>query len=159
MTAPLTLGEILLMKGRLTQRALDEALAEQKRSGEFLGSILLRRRSIQEADLAEAFSEQFGMPCLRLKNHYIDWSLVDRFPPSLVLDCQCFPLRSDGYKIIFAVSNPLNAEGMAKALEGVGALKVEFVLTLPTDMGELLDRYRREVRARIRRSLNENKET
>ena len=58
----LLLGELLLAAKRITPEQLDSALEEQKRTGEKLGAVLLRRNHITENELraALAFQENQG---------------------------------------------------------------------------------------------------
>jgi purine-binding chemotaxis protein CheW len=49
-----SLGELLLHAGKLSRDQLEEALIEQKTSGEPLGKILVRKGSVKEEDVIEA---------------------------------------------------------------------------------------------------------
>lgn len=58
----LLLGELLLKAGKITREQLNEALAEQRRSGERLGEVLVRKGllSENELDVALAFQQYQG---------------------------------------------------------------------------------------------------
>ena len=58
------LGEHLVERGVLTHDALDDALAEQERSGGRLGDILLARGLVDRADLSLALAHQNDLPSL-----------------------------------------------------------------------------------------------
>ena len=100
------LGEILISKGQITPEQLQKALEEQKRTKEFLGAVLLKKRLVNEKQLAEALSVQFEIPNESLKNLYVDWDLVHRFPASLIVEHRCFPVRKEPASLWFAVTNP-----------------------------------------------------
>jgi hypothetical protein len=55
-------GELLLKSGRITRKQLDEALAEQHRTAEKLGQILVRKSWLSEPELAAllTFQERLG---------------------------------------------------------------------------------------------------
>jgi purine-binding chemotaxis protein CheW len=48
-----TLGELLIHAGKITKEQLEEALAEQKTTGEPLGKIMVRRSHVKEEDIME----------------------------------------------------------------------------------------------------------
>ena len=58
------LGEHLVERGVLTHDALDDALAEQERSGGRLGDILLARGLVDRADLSLTLAHQNDLPSL-----------------------------------------------------------------------------------------------
>jgi cellulose synthase (UDP-forming) len=58
------LGEHLVERGVLTRDALDDALADQERSGGRLGDILLARGLVDSADLSLALAHQHDLPSL-----------------------------------------------------------------------------------------------
>jgi hypothetical protein len=55
------LGEILVADGLLTERDLERALAEQRRSGKLLGRVLLDMRFVSQVDLLTALAKQQGV--------------------------------------------------------------------------------------------------
>ena len=149
------LGDVLVKKGWLTHDQLEEALQKQKSSREFLGAVLLRERYITEDQLVLALSEQFGIPCVRLKNFYVDWTLAMKFSASLILEHQCFPLRKDPEAITFGIVNPLNASALAEVEKETKGDIAKLVLVKESEMRDLLERYRQYVNIKIRRSLDE----
>ncbi len=57
------LGELLVKKGLLSREALEEALAEQEKTGDLLGRVLVRRGLSEEA-LYQTLAEQEGLEFL-----------------------------------------------------------------------------------------------
>ena len=55
------LGTLLVEKGLLTERELDDALTEQKRSGRLVGQILVHSGALSPFALAQALTEQHGV--------------------------------------------------------------------------------------------------
>ena len=136
------LGELLIEKGKITQQQLAAALAEQSRTKEFLGIVLLKNKLITEKDLLMTLSAQFDIPVVSIKNKYIDWNLVKGFGPSLILDYRCFPIHKDSRAVTFAITNPLDVWVLKKAEEEARGLKIKLVLTSQGDMDETVQRYR-----------------
>src|SRR2546428_13655248 len=55
-------GDLLVSDGLITQPQIDQALSEQKRTGEKLGEILVRLRLITEDRLGHFPSRHYGIP-------------------------------------------------------------------------------------------------
>jgi type IV pilus assembly protein PilB len=145
------LGEILMAKGLITNEQLNDALDEQKKTKEFLGTILIKREWIKENDLLRALSEQFQIPFMSLKDKYIDWEFVKEFSPSLILDYKCIPIKKDDWSVTVAINNPLEAWVLQKAEEEARGLKVKFILALQEDINEIIQRYQQYMRGNITR--------
>jgi len=143
------LGEILIGKGLISPVALNDALNEQRQTKEFLGTILLKRKLIEEQDFLGALSEQFGIPVLVLKNKYIDWNFVRNFSASLILDYRCFPVSGDDWSVTIAITNPLDSGVLKKAEEEARGLKLKIALVSEEDMQEVTQRYKQYMRAKL----------
>ncbi len=147
------LGEYLVQHKLLSQDDLERALEEQKKSGEFLGYILLRRKVIKEEDLLKALAVQFHMPFVRLKDQYIDWKVATRFSSSLVVDRHCLPFREDDAGITVAITNPLDAGVVEEAEREAGNLKVRVVLVSTSDMREAVQTFQQRMAEKIKKML------
>jgi len=147
------LGEALIAKKLITQKQLDLALEEQQFSKEFLGTILVKRNFLKEEDLMKALSEQFNIPYVSLKHRYIDWDVAERFSSSLVIDHHCMPLEDDKEAVTMAIANPLDAKAVSKAEEETRGRFVRWVLASPDDLRDVVQRYRKRMAAKIRKSL------
>lgn len=55
------LGRLLVTRNAISQEALDEALATQRRSGRKLGDVLVSEHGVSMLELAAALSEQHGL--------------------------------------------------------------------------------------------------
>lgn len=148
------LGEHLLKKKLITQEQLDQALEEQKKTGEFLGDILRRRKWVGEKEFLKALAEQYGAPLVELKKEYIDWNLVMRFPPSIVVESRCLPYRDDGQVILAAVTNPLDALAISRVEGCAKNRRVRTVLVSRRDMDDAVAAYRERTALRIKRMLS-----
>ena len=136
------LGEILVRRGLINNKQLNDTLNEQQRTKEFLGLILIRRDRIKEKDLLEVLSEQFNIPFISIKYKYIDWDFVRKFSPSLILDYKCFPVRKDDWSMTIAITNPLDAWVLKKAEEETRPFKLKLILVSEEDMKGAIRRYK-----------------
>jgi len=55
------IGDLLIKEGLITQSQLDQALAEQKKSGGKVGEVLIRLQLVAPKDIAQALSKQLGV--------------------------------------------------------------------------------------------------
>lgn len=147
------LGEQLVTNKLLSAADLALALQEQQRSGEFLGSILLRRRLLSEEDLLRNLAEQFGMGFVKLKNTVIDWAVATRFSSKLVVDHKCLPFTEDDLAITVAVSNPLDVEAVRLAEDEAGNRRVRVVLAQTKEIEDMVRQYKERMAEKIRKLL------
>ncbi len=102
------LGEMLVGKGLLDPDDLDQALTEQKRTGERLGEILLKVGTISEEDLLRTLSEQLSIPFLPLNEIKVDRATLETIPARLVNQYEFIPLGRENGVLRVAVNDPLD---------------------------------------------------
>ena len=144
------IGEILVEKGMLKPEQLNLALKEQKISDQFLGEILLKKRWIKESELLAVLSEQFTISIVELKYKYVDWKLLGKYSPSLVMDFHCVPVSEDDVSVTMALTNPLDLDVLQKAEAEARGLKVKLVLTTKSDIDHVIERYRDHVKSKYK---------
>jgi type IV pilus assembly protein PilB len=147
------IGELLVQKGLIRKSQLDIALAEQKKTGEFLGAVLNRLGFLQEEDLLKALSEQFELPYVALKTQYVDWPLVLRFSPSLVVDRRVFPYKTDKGTVVAALSNPLDVDAISQLESEASPLGIKVVLTASADLNQAIAAYKEHMADRAKKLL------
>jgi len=79
-------GEVLLDRGLVTGHDLDEALAEQARTGTRLGEILIARGLVSAAELADALAQQLGLDAPEQQAAVLPLLPRKRRAPAVVLD-------------------------------------------------------------------------
>ena len=102
------LGQSLVRRGRLNTDGLEQALAEQERSGLPLGQVLVALGLITTRDLAEALAEQHGLEFVDLSKTKLDDEAAARLPESLAQRLQAFPVRVENGTVVVAVADPTN---------------------------------------------------
>jgi len=141
------LGEIFIDKGLITPEQLNAAIEEQKKTKEFLGTVLARKNQLKEQDLLVTLAEQFDIRVVSLKNRYIDWRFVKNFSASLILNHRCFPVSKDKFSVTIAITNPLDVWALKRSEEEAGGLKLEPVLVSEGDMDGVIRRYKQYMRS------------
>src|SRR3989441_4250282 len=99
------IGDILVEKKLVTPEELQRALAEQEKTGEFLGSTLVRMGCISEEQLLQSLSEQLNIPFVNLEQITIDPAVIKRVPARLVEHYKVMPIQWERDVLTIALSN------------------------------------------------------
>ena len=90
------LGELLVKENLITPVQLQQALAEQKKSGGRLGSNLTKMGFIEEDELTDFLSRQYGVPSINLNEFEIDSNVVTLVPQEVANKHQVIPVNRAG---------------------------------------------------------------
>src|SRR2546429_3515622 len=135
------IGDILVEKKLVTPEELQRALAEQEKTGEFLGSILIRMGCISEEQLLQSLSEQLNIPFVNLKLLTIDQAVIQKVPARLVEHYKVMPVRWERDVLTIALSN---LHRYTWALEDIGlhlGCEVQAVLACRGQVDEAIRKY------------------
>jgi type IV pilus assembly protein PilB len=102
------LGELLVSKGLITAKQLEDALQEQKVTGNKLGSSLVKLGYIAEKNLVSFLSRHYGVPAIDLSEAQIDAEVIRMIPPEVVFKYQVIPIKRIGSTLRVAMSDPSN---------------------------------------------------
>lgn len=107
-TRRIRLGELLLRAGVITEDQLRTALAEQKKWGGKLGSLLVDMNFLDEDLLVKALSKQLGLPRVDFNGLVIDDNALAKIEPSFAEQHQVIPISLDVGKgmLVVAMSDP-----------------------------------------------------
>ena len=127
------IGTILVDRGLITAEQLDEAIDEQKRTGERLDHVLVRLGHVAPEEVLEAIGRQFDMPIVDLAEIQVDEEVLQTLPAKLVFKQQCVPVRRTATTLQVATCDPfeLSAFDELRLLTGLG---VELVLAEERDL-------------------------
>jgi type IV pilus assembly protein PilB len=96
----------LLDQQLVTQEQLDQALAEQPRSGLRLGELLVRTGVLDERQVTAALAEQYGIEVGDLSRQAPDPQLAGRLSESIARKYMALPLREVDGEVDVVVGNP-----------------------------------------------------
>jgi len=102
------LGELLVSKGLINAKQLEDALQEQKISGNKLGSSLVKLGLISEKNLVSFLSRHYGVPAIDLSEAQIDPEVIKMIPPDVVFKYQVIPIKRIGSTLRVAMNDPSN---------------------------------------------------
>ncbi len=127
------LGAILLHYNLVSERALEEALAIQKRERGRLGEILVRLGHLTERELTWSLANQLDLPCvssIETRPDYVDKKAVKVVPRHLAYEHHVLPVIWNDDELTIVTDDPLNTTGL-KAIEKATGLRLN-VATGPT---------------------------
>jgi len=101
------LGECLVQAGLITETDLQSALGEHKRSGERLGSVLVRLNLATERQIAKTLSYQLGFTYVNLAENPPDPAAVALIPKEVALKRTCIAIAVEKNLLTVAMSDPL----------------------------------------------------
>jgi general secretion pathway protein E/type IV pilus assembly protein PilB len=135
------LGALLIKKGMISEKQLDEALAERRQTGELLGQILLRKRFVFEDELARTLAEQLGMEALSVANISVDPVAAAMIQPELGARLLALPVRLQGDDaVVVAIADPTDEAGLNEVRAALGR-PVKFAIGLPSEIRAFWRRF------------------
>jgi type IV pilus assembly protein PilB len=96
------IGQLLLEKGMINERQLEQALEEQKLTGKLLGRIFVDMGSVKEDDILQLLGARSGFSVVRLKDMKIPKEVIDKVPASVAKIYTILPVAIDGNQLSIA---------------------------------------------------------
>jgi len=98
--------ELLVKENLLSPDQAQKALADQRRSGERLATVLTRLAFISEDELLDFLSRKYGIPVINLGRVEVDPDILRLVRKEIVQKYQVFPVRKVGNTLTLALSDP-----------------------------------------------------
>jgi len=105
---PARLGELLVRENLISLQQLQKAQEAQKVNGGKLGYQLTKLGYIEESQLTEFLSRQYGVPAINLAEFEIDADVIKLIPKEVAEKHQVVPVNRAGGSLIVAMSDPSN---------------------------------------------------
>lgn len=123
-------GEILLSKSLITVEELQLAADESKKTGNYIGLVLIQQGKITKQQLGEALSEQHKYPYVDLSQEKLDKLNVTTFlPHEFIQEHKVVPLRVENGSMIVAMVDPANRRAIDEITFMTGMRAKPFVTT------------------------------
>ncbi len=149
------LGEILVEKGLITAAQLEECLVEQKKTKEYLGVLLVRKKIVKEEELMRALSDQFNIPFVHLKDQNINWDVCMKYFPSMTTDQNALAIHSDEKTVLVAVRDPLDTISLSNIEFAARPLRLRLVLVCESELQDFIKECHRRSRSSLKQLLDE----
>jgi type IV pilus assembly protein PilB len=98
--------ELLVKESLLTPDQAQKITAEQRQTGERLGTALKRLGFLSEEDLLDFLSRKYGIPVINLQRVEVTEEIVRLVKKDIVQKYQVFPVRKVGNTLTLALSDP-----------------------------------------------------
>jgi len=134
------LKEIFINEKLISQKDLDKALAEQKKSGGELSAILVKMNFITEKDLTMVLSKGLGVPPIDISRIKIDPEVIKIIPQEVAVKYKIMPVSKMGESLSLAMADPLNIF----AIDNVGALtglKINPLICRSSEIDQAIQAY------------------
>lgn len=134
------LGELLVREKLISPVQLQQALEEQKRSGERLGTTLTRLGLVEESELTSFLSKQFGVPSINLTEFEIEEEVIRLIPEDQARKYKLIPVNRAGATLIVAMADPSNIMAIDD-IKFVTGYNIEVVVATEQAIEEATERY------------------
>jgi len=102
------LGDLLVREKVISPEQLEQALATQRQGGGRLGSVLVKLGFLNDEDVTNFLSRQYGVPAINLQYFEIDPQVVKLIPYETAKRYQILPLSRVGASLTIAMVDPTN---------------------------------------------------
>ncbi len=102
------LAKILVKESMINLNQIRSAFEEQKRTGKGLGEVLVGLGYINESQLVDFLSREYGVPAVNLDELEIEGFVLKLVPRKTVLEHGIVPIGYSGSTLVVAMSDPSN---------------------------------------------------
>jgi type IV pilus assembly protein PilB len=106
------MGDLLVREKIISAEQLAEALKSQREGGGRLGSVLVKLGFLNDEDVTNFLSKQYGVPAINLSFFEIDSAVVKLIPYETAKRYQILPLSRVGASLTIAMVDPTNVFAM-----------------------------------------------
>ena len=134
------LGEMLLRESVVTLAQLEEAQSEVMKFGGRLGNTLAKLGYVEETQLVQFLSRQYGVPSIEVQDVEIPVDVIDLIPRAVAERHSLIPINLQGSSLIVAMTDPSNIYAMddIKFLTG---FNVEVVVASESSIRRAQEKY------------------
>jgi type IV pilus assembly protein PilB len=134
------LGELLVRENLISLSQLQKAQEEQRKTGARLGYSLTKLGILDEQELTNFLSKQYGVPSINLSDFEISPDVLQLVPAELAKRHQLLPVNRAGATLIVAMSDPSNIYAIDDLKFRTG-LNIEVVVASEVAIDEAITRY------------------
>jgi type IV pilus assembly protein PilB len=127
------IGECLIQAGLISEEDLQIALAEHKRTGERVGSVLVRLNLATEKQITKALAYQLGFPYVSLADEPPDPTAIVLIAKDVALKRVCVAVKLEKNLLTVAMSDPL-LFSLVQDLEFQTGYRIKQVVSTRTDI-------------------------
>ncbi|OQX52652.1 MAG: type II secretion system protein GspE [Candidatus Omnitrophica bacterium 4484_213] len=133
-------GQLFIEQGFITSEQLEEALEEQRLTGQKIGEILVNKGWLTSEEVKKVLEKQTGVKNIDLSMHIIDPELIKIIPEEMAIKYRLIPVLKSENKIVVAMADPSNVF-VIDELERQTNCLIEPVLANEMDIRRAQDQY------------------
>jgi type IV pilus assembly protein PilB len=137
---PGRLGELLVRENLISLQQLQAAQEEQRKAGGRLGYNLTKLGYIEENELTQFLSKQYGVPAINLSEFEIDNEVIRLVPREVAEKHQVIPVNRAGASLIVAMADPSNIFAIDD-LKFLTGYNIEVVVASDGAIRDAIERY------------------
>ncbi|MBP6942182.1 MAG: Flp pilus assembly complex ATPase component TadA [Syntrophorhabdaceae bacterium] len=134
------LGELLLEAGKITDKDLLKALAEQKKYGDKLGKVIIKLGFLSEKEIIDTVSRQLGIPIVNLDEIEIPEDLVRLISPDMAKNSMIIPVDRVFNVLKLAMVDPLDIDAMDD-VSRLANMEIDPVIVTEGELKRALEKY------------------
>ncbi|MEM7469364.1 MAG: ATPase, T2SS/T4P/T4SS family [Pseudomonadota bacterium] len=134
------LGERLIDAGLITEAQLNLALREKKRSGGYLGSVLVKLGFITEEILTNSLAAETHTEVVDVLNVVIDENVLERIPYEVARKNRVVPIGIDDRQITVAMADAFDVVAIDN-IEKITGMQLEVTSAPEADIEDALERH------------------
>jgi MSHA biogenesis protein MshE len=119
-TKRIRLGDLLVQSGLITEQQLEQALAEQKKSGRKLGATLIQMGLVSERKLLSLLAEQLKIPFIDLSNYDLRPEVVRRLPETMARRHRVLVLGETDTDFLVGMTDPTDLYAIDEVADRLG---------------------------------------
>jgi len=136
----LKLGEMLIEENVITPEQLEEALREQLKTKELLGTSIIRLGFAKEEEVLQALSDKLGVSYIKIRELEINPEVIEKVPAKFACYYKIIPIKLDGNRLNLVMTNPLDL-GLIDDVKLVLGFEIEPCLAGERDILEAIKKY------------------
>ncbi len=102
------LAKVLVKENVISLDQFKATVEEQRRTKKRLGEVLISLGFINESELLDFLSKEYGVPVVNLDEMDIDEAVLKDVPRKTVLEHRLIPIGRTGSNLVVAMSDPSN---------------------------------------------------
>ena len=151
------LGDLLVRDGLITREQLQQALSEQKGTGNRLGYTLVKLGFVEETEITKMLARQYRMPAVDLSRFEVDERIVKLVPADVAVRHSVLPLKREGRTLTVAMSDPTNGSVMDD-LKFITRYDIFPVIAGEYTLRQAIERYYEQTDAQLQQIISDIEE-
>lgn len=136
----LSLTDVLLKEGFITEEDLKKAEQHQRDNGGLLSYILVKLGLVTEEQIVVGLAEQLGIPHMKITHYKLDPEVVELLPERIIRKDKVIPLSQSGNTLTVATADPLNVL-MIDDLKALTGCNIQTIVATPSEIEQVVGDY------------------